>query len=110
MNTGCGHERQPRMRPRYHGGTDQRLNTQAATCSSQLCFCADVTLVPTACKMHKSEVGVKVCFPGPAAGKVDNGGNTEHSETQNRKWVNSVPLLGNDEMQCVSTLRCNHAK
>lgn len=51
--------------------------------------------------MHKSEVGVKVCFPGPAAGKVDNGGNKEHSEIQNRKWVNSVPLLGNDEMQCV---------
>lgn len=24
--------------------------------------------------------------------------------------MNSVPLLGNDEMKCVSTLRCNHVK
>lgn len=40
----------------------------------------------------------------------DQGGNKEHSEIKNRKWVNSVPLLGNDETKCVSTLRCIHAK
>lgn len=38
------------------------------------------------------------------------GANTEQPEIKNRKWVNWVPLLGNDEMKCVSTLRCNHER
>lgn len=50
-------------------------------------------------------IASRVLLPG----KQIYGGNTEHSEIKNRKWVNSVPLLGNDEMKCVSTLRCNHA-
>lgn len=49
-------------------------------------------------------------LPGSCCQESRYGGNREHTEIKNRKWVNSVPLLGNDEIKCVSTLRCNHAK
>lgn len=104
----------PRISPAARGSPAGRPGTGTMAHSWSVLPCAHVA-APTAaaCEVHPAQAGGRArcpSLPGPTAGTVDNGGNTEPSEIENRKWVNSVPLLGNDETRCVSALRCNHAK
>lgn len=49
-------------------------------------------------------------LPEPCYWESRRGASTQQPEIKNRKWVSRVPLLGNDEMRWVSTLRCNHER